>query len=280
MRRTRITRRRIVGYSVILFLSVIPYTICSTPHNKSSESYLSFLTQCIDLASLGIGLQCRGTVCKGEEGSSLNLEQVKKVECVRNSDCMTKYTGMQCVAGLCDCPPYQALNISSCSCQATAQCQDSSGCTEHNGRKCWDSHCSCYSSIDYATLLVDPSTLFCLIPGDNKEEGGEVSALAVGLIVVAGLVLLILVALAGIPVCKACKWGKSADIYDSQDIVDGLSEVWDDSITKEFKTDEDDIIFTYLQTEEKSRSISGCRPFSILDQHNLAYVDEDVPADH
>ena len=40
---------------------------------------------------------------------------------------------------------------------------------------------------------------------------------------------------------------QSNDIYDSQDIVDGLSEVWDDSITKEFKTDDDDIIFTYLQ---------------------------------
>ena len=209
MRQTKNTSRGIVGYSLLLFSLEITSTTCRMHHNKSSDSYLSFLTQCIDLANLGIGLQCRGTVCKGEEGSSLNLEQVQKVECVKNSDCMAEYTGMECASGLCDCPPYQALNITSCSCQATAKCQNTSDCTEHNGRKCWDSHCSCYSSTDYSTLLVDPSTLFCLIPGDNQVlEGGEVSALAAGLIVVAGLVLLLLVALAGIPVCKACRWGK------------------------------------------------------------------------
>ena len=204
----RLTRKTII---LLLTLTLIPSTSCSILLNKSEDSSPSFLTQCTDLASLGIGLQCRGAVCKGEEGNNLNLDQVQRVKCVTESDCMTEHTMMKCNDGLCECPPYQALNISSCSCQTTALCVDSdSDCTQHNGRQCQDSYCSCYGSVDYSTLLVDTATLFCLLPGDQGSQsgGGVVGAGVAGLGVLAGVVLLIVLALAGIAACKACKWGK------------------------------------------------------------------------
>jgi len=154
------------------FLIILTVSVCLTSCAQEQPSSPSFLSQCIDLADLGIGLQCVGRVCRGEEGSSMNLNEVQMVECDEDTDCRTETTGMECVLGRCDCPPYQAFNLTSCSCQGTAQCPEELGeegeeCTEHNGRKCEDRYCSCYSSIDYSTLLVDPSSLFCLLPGDR-----------------------------------------------------------------------------------------------------------------
>ena len=161
---------------LMILTVIVNATSCSqrlTPY-KPSEPSPSFISQCIDLASLGIGLQCSGTVCKGEEGATISLEQLQKVECVENTDCRAEDTELECVKGRCDCPPYQAFNVTSCSCQRAAQCaQEEEGeeedCPQHNGRKCEDRYCSCYASTDYATLLVDPSSLFCVLPGDQLE---------------------------------------------------------------------------------------------------------------
>ena len=81
-----------------------------------------FLAQCVDLAWLGIGLQCRGLSCAGEEGAGLSLEQLQRAVCGREEDCAPEHTGMTCVRGRCDCPPYSALNLTSCACQQSALC--------------------------------------------------------------------------------------------------------------------------------------------------------------
>ena len=81
-----------------------------------------FLAQCVDLAWLGIGLQCRGLSCAGEEGAGLSLEQLQRAACGRAEDCAPEHTGMTCVRGRCDCPPYSALNLTSCACQQSALC--------------------------------------------------------------------------------------------------------------------------------------------------------------
>ena len=81
-----------------------------------------FLAQCVDLAWLGIGLQCRGLSCAGEEGAGLSLEQLQRAACRRAEDCAPEHTGMTCVRGRCDCPPYSALNLTSCACQQSALC--------------------------------------------------------------------------------------------------------------------------------------------------------------
>ena len=81
-----------------------------------------FLTQCVDLGMLGIGLQCQGLDCVGEEASSLSLEELQRQECITSDDCVPEHTGMVCTRSRCDCPPYTALNMSSCSCQPAAQC--------------------------------------------------------------------------------------------------------------------------------------------------------------
>ena len=166
------------GLFSITFLAVtLDLNSCSqrlnTHKSSGSEGSANFISQCIDLANLGIGLQCSGIVCKGEEGATLSLEQLQVVECEENSDCRAEDTGMECVKGRCDCPPLLAFNVTSCSCQQAARCthqqeeEEEENCPEHNGRKCEDRYCSCYSSIDYATLLVDPSSLFCLLPSDQ-----------------------------------------------------------------------------------------------------------------
>ena len=206
------------GLFSITFLAVtLDLNSCSqrlnTHKSSGSEGSANFISQCIDLANLGIGLQCSGTVCKGEEGATLSLEQLQVVECEENSDCRAEDTGMECVKGRCDCPPLLAFNVTSCSCQQAARCthqQEVEGqeenCPEHNGRKCEDRYCSCYSSIDYATLLVDPSSLFCLLPSDpslqprTETVGAGVTALGV----LGGLVLLVLLTVAGMVAYNSC----------------------------------------------------------------------------
>ena len=167
-----------INFLMILTV-MVNATSCSqrlNTYKQSAEASINFISQCIDLASLGIGLQCSGTVCKGEEGATLSLEQLQVVECEENSDCRAEETGMECVKGRCDCPPLLAFNVTSCSCQKAARCmqeeeeEEEENCPEHNGRKCEDRYCSCYSSTDYATLLVDPSSLFCLLPSDPSKE--------------------------------------------------------------------------------------------------------------
>ena len=86
MRQTQNTHRGIQCYSVILIFSLIPQPGSSSEDQANSEDQSSESSPSVALGILGIGLQCHGTVCKGEEGRSLNLEQVQMVECAKNGD--------------------------------------------------------------------------------------------------------------------------------------------------------------------------------------------------
>ena len=118
-------------YRTILLLVTVAHTTSGATDTRDhgpSETRLHvsdvnrFLTQCVDLAMLGIGLQCQGLDCVGEEASSLSLEELQRQECVTTDDCVPEHTGMVCTRSRCDCPPYTALNMSSCSCKAASQC--------------------------------------------------------------------------------------------------------------------------------------------------------------
>ena len=157
----------------------------------------SFLRQCVDLAELGIGLQCDGLNCVGEEATSLSLEELQHQVCVEDSDCEPEHTKMTCSGGRCDCPAYTALNMTSCACQQTSLCLSSPvsseagpqpPCSEHNGRRCNDTYCSCLSDPGFASLLVDPTSLFCVLPAgpDDLLLGG--GANSIGLAVLGALI--------------------------------------------------------------------------------------------
>ena len=182
-------RAMAVLHSAILVMTV---SLCWASQEVRGEKEPSFLSQCVQLAELGVGLQCEGLLCEGEEGRDLSLELLQHQHCREDADCLHEVTGLTCSKDrhLCDCPHYSAFNLSSCSCQETAGChyplvegvRNKTGCTEHNGRRCYDSYCSCYSSTDYADLLLDPTSLFCVLPAgpeDLARAGGGAIGLAV-----------------------------------------------------------------------------------------------------
>ena len=125
-----------------------------------------FLAQCVDLAWLGIGLQCRGLSCAGEEGAGLSLEQLQRAACGRAEDCAPEHTGMTCVRGRCDCPPYSALNLTSCACQQSALCPaPGTPAAEVGG----------YIKHTLFRLLQNPSSVFRMPPlllGARSTTGG------------------------------------------------------------------------------------------------------------
>merc|ERR1719295_654352 len=88
-------------------------------------------------------------------GEEISLELLQEVSCKAEVDCSPKATGLTCVKGSCVCPFYQALNVSSCQCQEAAKC-------EHE-------FCSCFPSLDFSFLLVDPASLFCVLPADPSD---------------------------------------------------------------------------------------------------------------
>ena len=189
----------------ILLPAVMLGLSCSSqaPHSSLTSSLLSeagrkgpgFLSQCVQQAELGEGLQCEGLLCEGEEGRDLSLELLQHQQCSDDTDCLQEVTGLTCYRGRCDCPRYSAFNLTSCACQDTASCyyqlvdgrRNKTGCTEHNGRKCHDPYCSCYSSPDYTNLLIDPTSLFCVLPAGPEDLARGGGADSIGLAVLGTL---------------------------------------------------------------------------------------------
>ena len=187
----------------LLTLLVVTQVVLScgsqTPHSSLASSLVAgleqqqpagFLSQCVHQA----GLQCSGLLCQGEDGRDLSLELLQHQHCRDDADCLQEATGLKCSRGRCDCPHYTAFNVSSCSCQDTASChyplvhgvRNKTGCTEHNGRRCQDPYCSCYSSTDYSDLLLDPTSLFCVLPA-GPEDLARGGATSIGLAVLGAL---------------------------------------------------------------------------------------------
>ena len=191
---------------LLLLAVLVSLSSCSqqSPSSLASPALLaeagkeeepSLVQQCVQLAELGGGLQCDGLLCQGEEGREVSLELLQHHHCTSQADCHSEATGLTCREGRCDCPHYTAFNLTSCSCQDTASChyplvgglRNKSGCTEHNGRKCYDSYCSCYSSPDYSNLLLDPTSLFCVLPAGPEDLARGGGANSIGIAVLGAL---------------------------------------------------------------------------------------------
>ena len=170
-------------------------SLTSALQAEAGETEPSLVRQCLHLAELGGGLQCNGLLCEGEEGREVSLELLQHQHCSSHQDCDGEVTGLTCTEGRCDCPHYTAFNLTSCSCQQTSSChyplvdgvRNKTGCTEHNGRRCYDSYCSCYSSPDYQNLLLDPTSLFCVLPAGPEDLARGGGANSIGIAVLGAL---------------------------------------------------------------------------------------------
>jgi len=294
---------------ITTLVSVLSLTLASTRGDiEYSVTHVNdFLTQCVDLAGLGIGLQCVGLDCVGEEASSLSLEDLQRQECVTDDDCLHKQTGMRCSVGRCDCPPYAALNLTSCACQAASHCDPSeitesetgemTRCTEHNGRRCADSFCSCFSSPDFTDLLVDPTSLFCVLAGGPDEPGLGEGGNSIGLAVLGALIgflAVVLIAVFIVATYKNCVCDRGD--YKCDDPDGNLPEhhiaAWDHPSMDYISKDDENIIFTlcqasdsvrqsnastiYVQDEETTTYIQSS-PSRTTEHENMAYVQDDEP---
>lgn len=276
---------------LLLALAVVLSPCCG----RQDSQVIPFLSQCVELASLGIGMQCEGTTCRGEEGNTLHLEQLQQVECVEDTDCRTEDTGMDCVKGRCDCPPYKAFNLTSCSCQATARCsleskEGGEECTEHNGRRCEDRYCSCYASTDYAALLVDPSSLFCLVPGEEVEvvtRGSGAGSLGLAVLgALLGFVSVVVGAVLVVMLYKHCVCQKGDYACENaEDIPEEHIAAWDHPSLDYVNREDEDIVFTLCHASDNVRMSNASTiyvmddetPHYNLDHDNMAYVEEEDP---
>jgi len=272
-----------------LFLNVI--LVVSVTHAEMAAP--SFLSMCVELAKLGVGLQCSGSTCRGEEGATLSLHELQRVQCAEDNDCRIKDTSMQCVQGRCDCPFYHAFNVSSCSCQPAAFCPpELEDCTEHNGRRCEDNYCSCFSSPNFSSLLVDPSSLFCVLPGgeDSLVLHGSSGASSLGLAVLGallGFVCVVVVAVLVVMAYKHCVCEKGDYVCEApENIPEEHIAAWDHpSLDYINKTDED-IVFTLCQASDNVR-MSNASTIYVMDDEtsgydlanhdNMAYVQDEDP---
>lgn len=238
------------------------------------------------LSSCRGGLSCRGLQCRALRGGGgeLSLERIQDVECGSDGDCLREETGLQCVKGGCRCPAFQALNVSTCGCEAAARCE-AGGCVgQHQGRRCEDSYCSCYSSPDFSTLLVDPTSLFCVLPAGDPLLTYGTDGLVV-LCVLGGLAVLVLLTVLGLVLHSNCVCEKGA--YECEDVPDApeLPHVaaWDHpSLDYIPKSGEEDIVFTLALAKDTVR-MSNASTIHVVDEEitdynlnndNRGYVDD------
>jgi len=279
---------------LMILMLVINLTYCSqvTSQFKQDEASPSFLAQCVALAELGYGLQCIGTMCKGEEGASMNLAQLQAVKCDSDSDCMPENTGMQCMQGRCDCPYLHALNLTTCSCQQAERCMQEESCPQHNGRKCEDNYCSCYSSLDYSMLLLDPGSLFCLLPSETPYivPSGSSGAGSLGLAVLGALLGFICVVVGAVLVVvayKNCVCEKGDYVCDAPaNIPEEHIAAWDHPSLDYIDRGDEDIVFTLCQASDNVRMSNASTiyvmdeettNYNLTDHDNMAYVEDDDP---
>lgn len=265
----------------------------------------SFLRQCVDLAELGIGLQCDGLHCLGEEAASLSLEELQHQACDEDRDCDPEHTKMTCSEGRCDCPAYTALNMSSCSCQQTSMCRASPltpedeiepPCSEHNGRRCNDTYCSCLNDPEFKFLLVDPTSLFCVLPASPEELALGGGANSIGLAVLGaligflGVVIIAILIVATYKNCICERGDYKCDAPDG-DIPEQHIAAWDHPSMDYISKDDENIIFTlcqasdsvrmsnastiYVQDDETTSYIKS--PGASAEHENMAYVEEEEP---
>lgn len=294
----------------LLLTSLLSLTCSSQPpHNSLTSSLLSkagepedlpdFLSQCVQLAELGVGLQCSGLLCEGEEGRDLSLEVLQHQQCQEDADCLQELTGLTCSTGRCDCPRYTAFNLSSCACQETASChypvvdglRNKTGCSEHNGRKCQDPYCSCYSSPDYTNLLIDPTSLFCVLPAGPSDLARGGGANSIGLAVLGallGFLSVVILAVFIVAMYKHCVCERGDYKCDAPDgdIPENHIAAWNHPSMDYVSKDDENIIFTLCQASDTVRMSNASTiyvqdeettSYIRTDHENMAYVEEEDP---
>jgi len=265
---------------LLIWLASAAATILDEAGVREGKPGADFLAQCRQ------GLSCQGLRCQPVEGGEeVSLELLQEVSCEKEGDCSPKTTGLTCVKNSCVCPFYQALNVSSCRCQEAAKCEHECP-AQHNGRRCEDEFCSCFPSLDFSTLLVDPASLFCVLPADPSDP-----VLAYGtegltvLCVLGGLACLVLLIVLAMVLHRNCVCEKGA--YECEDVPDApdLPHVaaWDHpSLDYIPKTEEEDIVFTLAMAKDTVR-MSNASTIHVVDEEvtdynlnndNHGYVDD------
>lgn len=286
------------GMVFVVLVMVVVQEVLGTQQTGSNKDFLEL---CLDLKELGIGLQCQGLNCRGEEGRLMGLEQLQNLPCRQDQDCRGDQTSLVCVKGRCSCPVRQAMNLTSCACQPAAACGlAEENCAQHNGRKCEDNYCSCFASPDYRTLLLDPTSLFCVLPGDLSSASlttlDTPTPSSLGLTVlctIGGLVCAVLITLAAIVAyrnCVICEKGDYKCEAPESDLPEVHVAAWDHPSLDYIPRGEEDIVFTLCQAKDTVR-MSNASTIHVMDEDrmttsymlpgddhdNMAYVDDDEP---
>lgn len=268
--------------SALLLIWAASAATATVLDGREGKPGVDFLAHCRQ------GLSCQGLSCRPVDGGEeVSLELLQEVSCQEEGDCSPKETGLTCLKGSCVCPFYQALNVSSCECQEAAKCKEKDECpAQHNGRRCEDEFCSCFPSLDFSFLLVDPASLFCVLPADPSHP-----VLAYGtegltvLCVLGSLACLVLLVVLAMVLHRNCVCEKGA--YECEDVPDApdLPHVaaWDHpSLDYIPKTEEEDIVFTLAMAKDTVR-MSNASTIHVVDEDvtdynlnndNHGYVDD------
>jgi hypothetical protein len=264
------------SHSLPVFLAVLLLRVTSSAQSWRDEKHpVNFLVQCM------AGMSCQGLRCSAEEGGDdFSLELLQALHCQDDSDCSEENTGLQCVKGGCECPAYQALNVSACQCQPAALCEEKCA-AQHNGRRCEDEYCSCYPSLDFTTLLVDPASLFCVLPATDPVLVYGTAGLTV-LCVLGGLTCAVLLIVLGLVLHRNCVCEKGDYKCEDEPDLPQLPHVaaWDHpSLDYIPRSGEEDIVFTLALAKDTVR-MSNASTIHVVDEdmtdynENKGYVDD------
>lgn len=250
-----------------------------------------FLDSCLEFRREEGPFFCHQTKCNKQYGGQLDVSQLQGLTCSSSADCSPDVSGLGCSRGNCICPPFSAFNLTTCRCEMTGRCsRDEPGCHLHNGKQCRDQFCSCHPNNHFRDLLVDPATLFCVLPGSGLPSGHS-GAEYIVLWVVIALALPILITVAAYSLYLYGIFQKGDYTCENPDTVD-LPEVhnatWDYPSMDYINRHDEEIVFTLAQAKDFVGA-SNASTIHVIDEQtsfdhnflsenheNQAYVVEDV----
>lgn len=171
---------------LILASTLAAMTAANAPQYSDARK---FLRTCLDRSHPAHEPNCNSYQCYVRT-HSLDLRQLDRMLCSRNSDCSVtgSNSGMVCVsyggsAAFCECPMHSAFNATSCGCQKASICPREAGARPanaggrrvacHNGMACADGSCSCS---DLSESLFEPQSRLCVLPRSVEAIASENAA--------------------------------------------------------------------------------------------------------